>query len=133
MKLKTISLEPGAIVVWKEYSLLKRLWYKIRHKQLPWNKFYTITKPTTLLSFKTTPISNVYEPNKKYSQKEAKRFHIFTSGGVYTRNWITVADAINMVRSSTVDKTKCNLDNCRYYKKVNLDERTTKHICEIIR
>lgn len=37
-------LEPGSIIVWKDYSLLKKIWCNISRKNLPYNKFTLITQ-----------------------------------------------------------------------------------------
>lgn len=50
MKIQSTMLEPGSIVVWKDYSLLKKIWYNISRKNLPYNKFTLITQKTELLS-----------------------------------------------------------------------------------
>lgn len=50
MKIQSTMLEPGSIIVWKDYSLLKKIWYNFLKRDLPYNKFTLITQKTELLS-----------------------------------------------------------------------------------
>lgn len=34
----------GTIFAWKEYKWYKRLWYAIRFKRLPFNRFYVVSR-----------------------------------------------------------------------------------------
>ena len=44
MKIQSTMLEPGSIIVWKDYSLLKKIWYNFLKRDLPYNKFTLITQ-----------------------------------------------------------------------------------------
>ena len=72
MKIQSTMLEPGSIVVWKDYSLLKKIWYNISRKNLPYNKFTLITQKTELLSINGNFDNDtaIYEPISIVSQKQ---------------------------------------------------------------
>ena len=50
MKMRSFLLEAGSIIAWKKYPYIKKLWSKIRGKQLPFNMFTIVTNRTELLT-----------------------------------------------------------------------------------
>ena len=129
MKIQSTMLEPGSIIVWKDYSLLKKIWYNISRKNLPYNKFTLITQKTELLSINGNFDNDtaIYEPIRKYSKSEANKLAIIANDLHYSSNWLDIADAINVIRPNTISGP-ITLNECRYYKRVKFNERSTQYI-----
>ena len=88
MKIQSTMLEPGSIIVWKDYSLLKKIWYNFLKRDLPYNKFTLITQKTELLSVNGNFDSNtaIYEPIRKYSKLESNKLAVITGSLRYSNN-----------------------------------------------
>ena len=119
-------LEPGSIIVWKDYSLLKKIWYNFLKRDLPYNKFTLITQKTELLSVNGNFDSNtaIYEPIRKYSKLESNKLAVITGS---LRYWLDIADIINVIRPNTISGS-ITLDECKYYRKISFNEKSTKYI-----
>lgn len=129
MKIQSTMLEPGSIIVWKDYSLLKKIWYNISRKNLPYNKFTLITQKTELLSINGNFDNDtaIYEPIRKYSKLEANKLAVITGSLRYSNNWLDIADIINAIRPNTISGS-ITLDKCKYYRKISFNEKSTKYI-----
>ena len=129
MKIQSTMLEPGSIIVWKDYSLLKKIWYNFLKRDLPYNKFTLITQKTELLSVNGNFDSNtaIYEPIRKYSKLEANKLAIIANDLHYSKSWLDIADVINVIRPNTISGP-ITLNECKYYKRVKLNEKSTKYI-----
>lgn len=129
MKIQSTMLEPGSIIVWKDYSLLKKIWYNFLKRDLPYNKFTLITQKTELLSVNSNFDSNtaIYEPIRKYSKLESNKLAVITGSLRYSNNWLDIADIINVIRPNTISGS-ITLDECKYYRKISFNEKSTKYI-----
>ena len=129
MKIQSTMLEPGSIIVWKDYSLLKKIWYNFLKRDLPYNKFTLITQKTELLSVNGNFDNNtaIYEPIRKYSKLESNKLAVITGSLRYSNNWLDIADIINVIRPNTISGSII-LDKCKYYRKISFNEKSTKYI-----
>jgi len=129
MKIQSTMLEPGSIIVWKDYSLLKKIWYNFLKRDLPYNKFTLITQKTELLSVNGNFDNNtaIYEPIRKYSKLESNKLAVITGSLRYSNNWLDIADIINVIRPNTISGP-ITLDKCKYYRKISFNEKSTKYI-----
>lgn len=73
MKFRFTTLKPGSILVCRQYNIFKYLWYRIRKKALPKNKFILFTDTIDLLdTFPTNSDAVILEPKKNYSNREKR-------------------------------------------------------------
>lgn len=133
MTINTLELGTGTIILYRQYNMFKTLWYKLRKKELPYNKAELWLHKACFSWINECPDVEIYEPKKSYSTKEA----VLLSGEVEDMGLIadilrgkphTIANVINKIRPNTLPKN-CTIDditNCSYYKKVNADQKATK-------
>jgi len=75
--METLKIKPGSILLWKEYSKITKMFSKLFHTDLSYNKFHYITDYMTLC-FPITRGNNDYdglvilEPRKDYTKEEVK-------------------------------------------------------------
>lgn len=129
MKIQSTMLEPGSIIVWKDYNFLKKAWYSLWNKCLPYNRFTLITQKTELLSINGNFDNDtaIYEPIHKYSKLEANKLTVIADDLHYSKSWLDIADVINIIRPNTISRP-ITLNECKYYKRVKLNEKSTKYI-----
>lgn len=130
-----MSIKPGSVLLQRDYNWIVRLWYKIRKKNLKYNKFIIFTDDCDLVSIQgERKDAVVAEPKKAYSKKELKRLNTIVDSSKEEGDWLssnkaTVADlftAINCVRPDTFENTKdldAFLDNKYYTIKDLADEQ----------
>ena len=70
MTLKFKTLAPGSMIVSKRYNMFKRLWYKIRKKELPYNCITLFTETTSILDIYNSKSSDILLTLKKNYSKE---------------------------------------------------------------
>lgn len=70
MTLKFKTLAPGSMIVSKRYNIFKRLWYKIRKKELPYNCITLFTDTTSILDIYNSKSSDILLTLKKNYSKE---------------------------------------------------------------
>ena len=70
MTLKFKTLAPGSMIVSKRYNMFKRLWYKIRKKELPYNCITLFTDTTSILDIYNSKSSDILLTLKKNYSKE---------------------------------------------------------------
>ena len=76
MTLKFKTLAPGSMIVSKRYNIFKRLWYKIRKKELPYNCITLFTETTSILDIYNSKSSDILLTLKKnYSKEELSLLH----------------------------------------------------------
>ena len=76
MTLKFKTLAPGSMIVSKRYNIFKRLWYKIRKKELPYNCITLFTDTTSILDIYNSKSSDILLTLKKnYSKEELSLLH----------------------------------------------------------
>lgn len=132
-----MSLQPGSIMIWKEYSTWQLLMRKLlrKNKPLPFNKCAIVFGHRELIDRNETfePLWNgeilIYEPKKRYSTKEAhqlneiriREFDRYKDWKQYQKNPISCLRLLNEVRPSTFnmeETTLVNVGENKYYKKV---------------
>lgn len=70
MTLKFKTIAPGSMIVSKRYNIFKRLWYKIRKKELPYNCITLFTDTTSILDIYNSKSSDILLTLKKNYSKE---------------------------------------------------------------
>lgn len=70
MTLKFKTVAPGSMVVRKRYNVFKRLWYKIRKKELPYNCITLFTDTTCIFDSYNSKSSDILLTLKKNYSKE---------------------------------------------------------------
>ena len=74
--MRQLVIKPGSIMLWKSYGKLKRWWYKLIGKNLPYNNGILIRDTQTILyGISEEPFSKesevvILEPRKQYSKVE---------------------------------------------------------------
>lgn len=126
MKIKTTIVRPGTILCWKEYNIFTRLWNKLKKKDLPYNKFEIIPTSIELLTIDKYNFV-VYAPIRKYSKQEIHKLQSVYDNCVNDRNWEDIKAIINIVRPNTFNDYS-TLEECKYYKKIDLNEESSEYI-----
>lgn len=70
MTLKFKTVAPGSMIVHKRYNIFKRLWYKIRKKELPYNCITLFTDTTSIFDSYSSKSSDILLTLKKNYSKE---------------------------------------------------------------
>lgn len=126
MKIKTTIVRPGTILCWKEYNIFTRLWNKLKKKDLPYNKFEIIPTNIELLTIDEYNFI-AYTPIHKYSKQEIHKLQSVYDNCVNDRTWEDVKAIINIVRPNTFNDSS-TLEECKYYKKIDLNEESSEYI-----
>jgi hypothetical protein len=127
MKMRSFLLEAGTIIAWKKYPYIKKLWNKIRGKQLPFNMFTIVPSRTELLTSDDMKDIEIYEPIRKYNKQEQSKISTLAKDTLYSSDWVDVASLINIVRPNTL-LGSITLATCKYYKKVEWNEKLDEYI-----
>lgn len=91
MTLKFKTIAPGSMIISKHYNIFKRLWYKIRKKELPYNCITLFTDTTCILDIYNSKSSDILLTLKKnYSKKELSLLHSLTKDYPQERNLPTI-------------------------------------------
>lgn len=127
MKMRSFLLEAGTIIAWKKYPYIKKLWSKIRGKQLPFNMFTIVPNRTELLTSDDMKDIEIYEPIRRYNKQEQSKISILAKDTLYSSDWVDVVSLINIVRPNTL-LGSITLATCKYYKKVEWNEKLDEYI-----
>lgn len=67
-----VKIKPGDIVLLKNYNIFKRIWYKLRNKELPYNDAYIViwTNDVEILKHKQVKVLTL---KKAYNLKERSK------------------------------------------------------------
>lgn len=112
----------GSIMMWKNYNIFKRLWYKLRNKRLPYNSFYIwdMTGPIAIPNFVKFSDLIIYSPIKPYSSKQI--FKLLDATYVQhadCEDEQTIIDIVNDIRKNTINTNSLeSLSNNQYYYKL---------------
>lgn len=126
MKIKTTIVRPGTILCWKEYNIFTKLWNKLKKRDLPYNKFEIIPTSIELLTIDKYNFV-AYAPIRKYSEQEIHKLQSVYDNCVNDRNWEDIKAIINIVRPNTFNDSS-TLEECKYYKKIDLNEESSEYI-----
>lgn len=127
MKMRSLMLDAGSILFWKDYSIMRKLWSKLTKKELPYNRYTIISQKTELLT--TDKLNNmvIYEPIKKYNKLESSKLAVLTFKLGSSKDWDEVVTIINMIRPNTLVSGN-SIDKCKYYSKINYNEKLDEYI-----
>lgn len=126
MKIKTTIVRPGTILCWKEYNIFTKLWNKLKKRDLPYNKFEIIPTSTELLTIDRYNFV-AYAPIRKYSKQEIHKLQSVYNNCIPNSYWEDVKTIINIVRPNTFSDSS-TLEECKYYKKIDLNEESSEYI-----
>lgn len=127
MKMRSFLLEAGTIIAWKKYPYIKKLWSKVRGKQLPFNMFTIVPSRIELLTSDDMKDIEIYEPIRKYNKQEQSKISTLAKDTLYSSDWVDIASLINIVRPNTL-LGSITLATCKYYKKVEWNEKLDEYI-----
>lgn len=128
MEYKTITLTPGTIIVWKDYSKLKKWWYKLRNKELDWNTYTIACKKTDwVLNDKQLELFRIFHPKKSYNRDETLECLIYAHYPMYHNDFHSVISICNKIRPNTfefISKGHISyLENSKYYTEVDATKK----------
>lgn len=126
MKIKTTIVRPGTILCWKEYNIFTKLWNKLKKRDLPYNKFEIIPTSIELLTIDKYNFV-AYAPIRKYSKQEIHKLQSVYNNCILNSYWEDVKTIINIVRPNTFSDSS-TLEECKYYKKIDLNEESSEYI-----
>lgn len=126
MKIKTTIVRPGTILCWKEYNIFTKLWNKLKKRDLPYNKFEIIPTSIELLTIDRYNFV-AYAPIRKYSKQEIHKLQSVYNNCIPNSYWEDVKTIINIVRPNTFNDSS-TLEECKYYKKIDLNEESSEYI-----
>lgn len=126
MKIKTTIVRPGTILCWKEYNIFTKLWNKLKKRDLPYNKFEIIPTSIELLTIDKYNFV-AYAPIRKYSKQEIHKLQSVYNNCIPNSYWEDVKTIINIVRPNTFSDSS-TLEECEYYKKIDLNEESSEYI-----
>ena len=126
MKIKTTIVRPGTILCWKEYNIFTKLWNKLKKRDLPYNKFEIIPTSIELLTIDKYNFV-AYAPIRKYSKQEIHKLQSVYNNCIPNSYWDDVKTIINIIRPNTFDNSS-TLEECKYYKKIDLNEESSEYI-----
>lgn len=118
----TEIIPAGSIIMWKNYNIFKRLWYKLRNKRLPYNSFdiWNVTCPLTIPNALKFLDFVIYSPIKPYTPKET--FKLFDATYVKYEDCEdeqTIVKIVNDIRKNTINTNSLeSLSNNKYYYKL---------------
>lgn len=126
MKIKTTIVRPGTILCWKEYNIFTKLWNKLKKRDLPYNKFEIIPTSIELLTIDRYNFV-AYAPIREYSKQEIHKLQSVYNNCIPNSYWEDVKTIINIVRPNTFSDSS-TLEECKYYKKIDLNEESSEYI-----
>lgn len=129
MKNKVITLKPGTILCWKDYNIFKTVCSKITGRHLGYNRFKVLLSPIDLITFGSYE-SYAYEPLRAYSQKELTKLVNLVDANDGVSSFAEVKAIIDAIRPRTF-KNALTLDDCKYYRKLDLNADAVEYIYEI--
>lgn len=101
MTLKFKTIAPGSMIISKRYNVFKRLWYKIRKKELPYNCITLFTDTTSILDIYNSKSSDILLTLKKnYSKEELSLLH-------------------SLIEDYSQEKDIATIDFCNSYKEIH--------------
>ena len=101
MTLKFKTIAPGSMIVSKRYNIFKRLWYKIRKKELPYNCITLFTDTTSILDIYNSKSSDILLTLKKnYSKEELSLLH-------------------SLIEDYSQERDIATIDFCKNYKEIH--------------
>lgn len=131
VKINLLDIKPGTLLIYKNHSLIKELFYKLLKKETSFNRIEIIPEECTISQFEDADNMLILNPKRLYSKAEIKTLkNYFENNYIDSKKVSTVIKAINTVRPDTFPENATIEDiiNSTYYKKVNAEKNSTK-IC----
>lgn len=126
-----LDIKPGTLLIYKNHSLIKELFYKLLKKETSFNRIEVIPEECTISQFEDADNMLILNPKRLYSKAEIKTLkNYFENNYIDPKKVSTVIKAINTVRPDTFPENASidDIINSTYYKKVNVEKDSTK-IC----
>lgn len=123
--MKKFDIKFGSVILWKKYNVFKRLWAKIKGKELPYNRWAMFNAEEEDVYVYGSDLK-LYELIKPYNGKELKKLDAAATNVVIS-DMILEDDLkliINCIRPNTIpDSTDPEngdwLAGNKYYKEIN--------------
>ena len=123
IKMQYVNLQPETIVMWKNYCKLKKWFYKLIGKELPYNKLEMIIDVRGMCwQVDNAPVDTaVFEPIKRYGQRDISKLRSnYTDSDV---DAIHITMLVNKVRpnafvENSIDAIRCS----KYYRVIDLEK-----------
>lgn len=144
MKIKFKTLKPGSMLIYKRHNYLKRLWYKLLKKELPYNEVVLFLKEIDLMdTFTSNSPTLLAELKKPYSKIDITKLELaadsqllrldneeFYSIRFEGANQTDLMNILNKVRPNTLsNNTITELINSKYYNVKRIAEETDWDVC----
>ena len=124
--MKSLTLKPGSIIVWKEHNVFQKFWAKLRRKELTPNRCCIIPRRMEFVSlYESNPNFRVIEPRKQYSSAEKDILNETLDKDIKYKSDVEYLSIVNIVRPSTLDLSTLTLESLfdnKYYKEVYAEE-----------
>lgn len=131
IKFKYVNLKTGSILLWKKYNWFKKLIYKLRKKELPYNRIILIDTDIEYCYSSILHDIKVYTPIKQYSKNESSRLKRFISNSDEKPicDWNEIICLINAVRPKTFKNIPLYIDDNflssnNYYRIIDVDKES---------
>lgn len=143
MKIKFKTLRPGSMLIYKQHNIFKKLWYRIRKKELPYNKIVLFLRDIDIMdTFSSQSPTLLVEPKKPYSKGDIAKLEVAVDKYLlrlnneeyysicFDSNKIDLVKILNEVRPNTLGKDAItDLINSRYYNVKRIAEETDWDVC----
>lgn len=135
IRFKYINLNAGSILLWKKYNWFKRLMYRLRKKELPYNRIMLIDNNIEYCYLSILRDMKIYTPIKKYSTNEVNRLNRFISSEEKKPvcRWDEIICLVNAIRPKTFKNIPIYIDDNflssnNYYRVIDVDKESKEYI-----
>lgn len=143
MKIKFKTLHPGSMLIYKRHNIFKKLWYRLRKKELPYNKVVLFLKDIDIMdTFSSQSPTLLAELKKPYSKTDIAKLEIAVDKHLlrlndeeyysicFDSNKEDLVKILNEIRPNTLGKDAItDLINSRYYNVKRIAEETDWDVC----
>ena len=143
MTIKFKTLRPGSMLIYKRHNLFKKLWYRLRKKELPYNKGCLFLREIDIMdTFSSQSPTLVAELKKPYSKADISKLKIAVDKHLlrlndeeyyslcFDSNKADLAKILNEIRPNTLGKNVItDLINSKYYNVKRIAEETNWDVC----
>ena len=143
MKIKFKTLRPGSMLIYKQHSIFKKLWYRLRKKELPYNKVVLFLKDIDVMdTFSSRSPTLLAELKKPYNKADIAKLETAVDKHLlrlndeeyysisFDSNKTDLIKILNEVRPNTLGKDAItDLINSRYYNVKRITEETDWDVC----
>lgn len=143
MKIKFKTLHPGSMLIYKQHNIFKKLWYRLRKKELPYNKVVLFLKDIDIMdTFPSQSPTLLVELKKPYSKTDIAKLEVAVDKYLlrlnnekyysicFDSNKEDLVKILNEIRPNTLGKDAItDLINSRYYNVKRIAEETDWDVC----